>query len=87
MACKHESFEATCSVHRLENTLSDEGLALTIDLHAKCFNCGEPVRFKLPFGLNLNGAAMSIDGTEARLGAYIGIPKALGIQGFSVEQH
>jgi hypothetical protein len=33
-----------------------------------CETCGQPFRFLgLPLGLNLNGAAMSFDGYEARL--------------------
>ncbi|HKB35360.1 MAG TPA: hypothetical protein VKD72_02835 [Gemmataceae bacterium] len=34
----------------------------------RCEQCGTPFRFiGLPAGLGLNGAAVSVDGTEARL--------------------
>jgi hypothetical protein len=38
------------------------------EVKLKCVDCGQPFRFMgLPLGLNMNGAAMGLDGLEARL--------------------
>lgn len=61
--CKHENFAARVNVNRLE----DSG-RFSADVTIQCIQCGEPFRFLgLPTGLDLNGAAVSADGTEARL--------------------
>lgn len=61
--CKHERFEANVDVNRLE----DSG-RFCADVRIHCGQCKEPFRFLgLPAGLDLNGAAVSVDGTEARL--------------------
>lgn len=61
--CNHEQFDATVTVNRLE----DSG-RFVADVRVKCVQCGEPFRFLgLPTGLDLNGAAVSVDGQEARL--------------------
>lgn len=63
MACEHKDFAAEVDVHRLE----DSG-RFQADVRIKCTECGLPFRFiGLPAGLDLNGAAVSPDGTEARL--------------------
>jgi len=63
MKCKHETFEAHVRVNRLK----DSG-RFNADVKIHCTQCGEPFRFLgLPAGLDLNGAAVSADGTEARL--------------------
>ena len=63
MKCPHSSFTAVVRVARLE----DSG-RFNAEVTVQCADCGTPFRFKgLPLGLNLDGAAMSIDGTEARL--------------------
>lgn len=63
MNCKHENFDALVRVNRL----SDSG-RFNADVTIKCAACGEPFRFLgLPAGLDLNGASVSADGTEARL--------------------
>lgn len=55
----------------------------------RCSDCGQPFRFQgLPLGLNLNGAAMSVDGLEARLAIMPAdrIPHPLqGVTGFGVK--
>src|SRR4051812_43328330 len=62
-ACKHEGFACNCEVSRLE----DIG-RFTVAITIKCDQCGLPFRFiGLPAGVDLNGAAVSIDGCEARL--------------------
>ncbi len=63
MTCAHDDFEATVEVNRLQ----DSGRFMA-DVRIKCAKCGEPFRFLgLPAGLDLNGAAVSVDGEEARL--------------------
>lgn len=63
MNCKHELFKANVDVNRL----SDSG-RFQADIRINCEQCGEAFRFLgLPAGLDLNGASVSVDGTEARL--------------------
>lgn len=61
--CEHHSFAAEVDVARLE--ISKRFMA---DIRIKCADCGKPMRFiGMPMGLDLNGCAVSPDGTEARL--------------------
>jgi hypothetical protein len=61
--CKHDQFDCEVTVNRLEDTGR-----FNADVRIKCLQCGTPFRFiGLPCGLDLNGAAVSIDGCEARL--------------------
>lgn len=63
LKCPHELFRADVAVNRL----SDSG-RFNADIRIRCEQCGEPFRFLgLPAGIDLNGAAVSADGTEARL--------------------
>ena len=86
--CQHENFIAKVDVHRLEDSKSEDGLRCMVDLHVECENCHAPLRFACPLGINLaHGATMSLDGTEARLTASIGIPRSLGgPTGFGVRE-
>jgi len=60
--CKHEGFSATVEVTRLQ----DSG-GFMASVRIVCDQCGTPMHFLgLPPGLNLQGAAVSIDGAEAR---------------------
>lgn len=67
------SEQQTCA-HRTSHTaevgvayLEDTG-RFSADVRIKCAECGLPFQFiGLPLGLNLNGAAMSVDGQEARI--------------------
>jgi len=62
MSCEHRDFEASVEVNRLEDTGR-----FNADVRIKCVECGTPFRFiGLPAGVDLNGAAVSIDGTEGR---------------------
>lgn len=66
MSCEHQNFAAEVDVARLET--SGRFMA---DVRIKCADCGKPLRFiGLPVGLDLNGAAVSADGTEARLSVH-----------------
>lgn len=61
--CEHTKFSANVTVNRLE----DCG-RFCADVRIACEDCGTPFRFiGLPTGLDLNGASVSVDGTEARL--------------------
>jgi hypothetical protein len=63
MSCKHEHFDARVMVNRLE----DSGQFMA-DVTICCARCGVPFCFRgLKAGLDLSGAAVSPDGTEARL--------------------
>jgi hypothetical protein len=63
MNCKHEQFEAKVKVNRLE----DSG-RFNADITIRCVQCNIPFRFLgLPCGVDLDGAAVSADGTEARM--------------------
>jgi hypothetical protein len=81
--CKHMNFKANVSVNRLEDT----GRFMA-EVKINCAECGLPFQFLgLPLGLNLNGASMSVDGQEARLGiAPVGrvLHPLAGVSGFSV---
>lgn len=61
--CEHQSFRANVTVNRLE----DCG-RFTADVKISCNDCGVDMRFiGLPCGVDLNGATVSADATEARL--------------------
>lgn len=63
MKCKHLDFSANVKVNRLK----DSG-RFSADITIMCVDCKTPFRFLgLPAGLDLDGAAVSVDGTEARL--------------------
>lgn len=63
MGCNHEDFAATVEVARME----DIGM-FNASVRVSCAQCGEAFRFLgLPAGIDLNGAAVSVDGCEARL--------------------
>ena len=62
--CQHnKEFESFVNV----NIIEDTGVWMA-ELRIMCAECGMPMRFLgLPHGLNLNGAAVTMDGLEARL--------------------
>lgn len=67
MACKHEEFGATVEVARVTND-AGEVERFQANVRVSCCQCGKAFRFiGLPAGLDLNGAAVSVDGAEARL--------------------
>ena len=81
--CKHMNFAAHVAVNRLE----DVG-RFTADVTIKCAECGLPFQFLgLEPGLKMDGAAVSVDGLEARLAI---APKGkvltpLQVLGFSIK--
>lgn len=61
--CKHMNFKAHVAVARLEDSGKFQA---EVTIH--CLECGTPMQFLgLPPGLKLSGAAVSVDGLEARL--------------------
>lgn len=63
--CEHLDFVASVCVNRIE---TPHGLRFSADVRVECASCHVPLRFiGLPSGIDLNGAAVSVDGTEARL--------------------
>lgn len=86
--CRHNKrHRATVSV----NFLEDSGRFST-DIRLECGDCGRPFQFLgLPLGLDLGGAAMSVDGQEAHLAvAPVGeVPQPLDaglVAGFRIRQ-
>lgn len=81
--CKHMSFSANVAVNRIE----DVG-RFAADVTIKCADCGLPFQFLgLEPGLKRDGAAVSVDGLEARLAI---APKGkvltpLQVLGFSIK--
>ena len=82
--CEHQEFTAHVAINRLEDSQDGESLACQVEVKVICLQCQTPLQFALPIGLSLiEGAYMSLDGTEARLPARIGIPRRTsGVQGF-----
>lgn len=66
--CLHESFDAEVTVNRLPEEEGGPIKNYSADVRVKCHDCGLPFRFMgLPYGLDLRGAAVSVNGEEARL--------------------
>lgn len=62
--CDHQNFLANVNVARLEDTKQ-----FVADITIKCKDCNAKFQFLgLQPGLNIQGATVSIDGLEARLG-------------------
>ena len=61
--CDHKNFKANVAINRLE----DSGRFMA-DVTVRCAECDLPFEFMgLEPGLNLNGAAVSIDGLELHI--------------------
>lgn len=86
MECKHEDFGVEANITRPEDTGQFQ-----MDVRVKCVQCGLPFRFiGLPAGVDLNGAATSVDATEGRFaiapkGQVISVLEG-GVHGFSVRR-
>ena len=86
--CEHKSFSCEICVNRLEDT---KPMRFCADGRIKCEDCGLPFRFiGLPAGLDLNGASVSVDATEAHLaiapkGEVVSVIEG-GVVGFSVRK-
>lgn len=66
MTCKHENFKATVRVDRIE----EKGRFIA-EICISCAECSRPMQFMgLEPGLNYDGATVSLDGFEARIGIH-----------------
>jgi hypothetical protein len=84
--CKHEAFDALVAVALIE----DKGRFMA-EVRVSCRDCGTPMQFMgLEPGLNYNGATVSLDGLEARIGIHPQgqRPNPLqALQGYTVKNH
>jgi hypothetical protein len=86
--CLHENFRADVEVVRLTD---EEGGAVTgysASIRITCADCRHPMVFLgLPMGYSSEGAHVSIDGQEARLGLVpygVFLPPSASVKGFNV---
>lgn len=86
MRCEHKNFDARVSVNRLEDGPGKVG-AFVADVAVHCIDCGTRFQFLgLDQGLNIGGAAVSYDRTEAHLTiSPDGLPPTSGVRGFSIK--
>ncbi|WP_053130878.1 hypothetical protein [Pseudomonas sp. MIACH] len=86
MACKHEDLKATVGVTRIEN----KGRFMA-EISIVCMQCGVPMQFMgLEPGLNYDGATVSLDGLEARIGIHPRGERPNPLQklaGYSIRNH
>lgn len=85
--CKHMQFDSKVMINRLEDTGR-----FVAEVTITCVECKLPFRFMgLPIGLDLNGATVNHDSTEARLSMLpADQPMSLideGVTGFTVHKH
>lgn len=91
MKCEHMIFSANVNVVRMPDMEDGPIKRYAADVRINCAECGIPFRFiGLPAGVDLNGAAVAIDATEARLaiapkGEVISVLEG-GVVGFSVRR-
>ena len=87
--CEHLNFVAEVDVNRLSTKEDGRIDQYSADVRIKCAECDLPFRFiGLPAGLDLNGAATSVNAEEARLaiapkGQVISVMEN-GVSGFSI---
>ncbi len=93
MVCPHLNFFTDVSVGRLQKSESDPTIhRYQADIRIICEDCKLPFRFiGLPAGIDLNGAAVSIDGTEGRFaiapkGEVLTPLESTEVQGFTVRK-
>jgi len=83
--CPHKTFHCEVTVNRLDDTGR-----FSADVRVICTDCDTPFRFLgLPLGLDLNGACVSFDGTEARLAIAPkgeAVPPLIGVEGFTIRK-
>jgi hypothetical protein len=65
--CRHEAFACEVNIARITNETGDLVERYQANVTVTCEECNTKFRFiGLPAGLDLNGAAVSVDGTEGR---------------------
>lgn len=68
MSCEHMNFAATVGVGRLSKEEGGPITSYMADVRIRCADCGRPFQFLgLKPGIDTGGAAVSIDGLEARI--------------------
>lgn len=86
--CNHSNFMTEVEINRLGD---HSPVRFCADIRIRCEDCGLPFRFiGLPAGVDLNGAATSVDATEGRFaiapkGEVISVIEG-GVSGFSVRR-
>lgn len=88
-ACLHETFSAKVEIDRITDGERGPVTSFMCHVTVTCDQCRVPFQFiGLPLGLQMRGAAMSVDGQEARLAiAPAGeVPHPLsGVEGFALK--
>lgn len=66
--CPHLEYKANVAIGRIEGDT-----VKAVDITARCLNCDKPLVFicKAPIGVSWNTPALSMDGTELRVPAYV----------------
>ncbi len=88
--CEHLNFMTYAEIARMPSVENGPIDRFSASIRIVCEDCGLPFRFiGLPAGVDLNGAATSIDATEARLaiapkGQVISVLD--GVTGFSIRR-
>ncbi len=66
--CPHQEFESEVDVCRETDVAGTKVIGYSAAVRIHCTQCGVPMRFLgLPGGSLVKGAAVSLDGSEARL--------------------
>lgn len=66
-ACDHGEFQIEGQVTRIEDETFEVVTGFQLDVAVRCCECNTRFKFKgLSVGIDLHGAAMSIDGVEGR---------------------
>jgi len=65
--CEHENFDVAATINRMSEVDNGPIKRYQADIRIVCAECKLPFRFVgLPIGLDLTGAAVSVDGEEGR---------------------
>lgn len=90
--CEHENFDSFVDIARMPEVEGGPITRFSASVRIRCSDCNQYFRFiGLPAGLDLNGAAVSIDATEARLaigpkGKVVSVLDGDGVTGFSIRK-
>lgn len=90
--CLHEEFQTDVAINRMPSKEGGPIERYSADIRIRCIQCNTPFRFiGLPAGVDLNGAAVSVDAMEARLaiapkGEVLSALEDGAVHGFSVRK-